>query len=331
MEKWAKHLDRIQQIQKEGRDTLARSTQQEERTVSTVAPHIAPETPLHARLEDLRQAISHRSSSTAYRNALSNLMAHQSDIRRFIDVKWQDITSGKRVYGLSPGKTYTVQVSLNVLRHLELRMFEFCQGDSPPAAVAVNVTMHRNMMFPCALEASGHFRMDHRLLHLFPEESRSGYRLLLHLATVVHYADLVIPIQQEQSERHATHATRAVQASENTRADRTVTKYIPRLPKSDPTGSGSSVPTRASSFVDAHRRRLPRGQQPSFQKIIEADQFGINLQGPHYPEVQYTFVQGHARGGAHPPEYLYKHGYRAIRSLEHMFDALGFPREPHGV
>jgi hypothetical protein len=104
-----------------------------------------------------------------------------------------------------------------------------------------------------------------------------------------------------------------------------VTKQIPRFLRSGHTESGTDGSTRASSFVDPHRRRLPPGQKPSFSKVIEADQFGIDLHGPGYPNVQYTFVEGHARGGDHPPVYLYKQGYRAVRSLESILDIFGFP------
>lgn len=327
MEKWSKHLNRILQIQTEGRVSIESTKQQEERQVSILSPNKEQETVIHSGsgIDALRHELHQISASNVYRNALSNIIEHQSDIRRFIVLKWKDIKSEKRVYALSPGKKYEVQVSIKLLRRIGITLLEFCQRDINRATVDVNFVMRTDVVFHCALEASENFRADHRLMNCFPVECRSGYRLLLHLATVVHYADLVIPMQQEQSERPLTHSTRSVKEPENTISDRTVTKYIPRLTRSDPTGSGKGWPTKASSFVDPHRRRLPFGQKPSFHKIIEADQFGINLQGPSYPDVQYTFVKGHARGGDHPPDYLYKQDYRAVRSLESILDVLGFP------
>ena len=39
---------------------------------------------------------------------------------------------------------------------------------------------------------------------------------------------------------------------------------------------------RELSKIDPFRRKLPMGQRPSFQKIIEADSYGISLQGPDF-------------------------------------------------
>jgi hypothetical protein len=65
---------------------------------------------------------------------------------------------------------------------------------------------------------------------------------------------------------------------------------------------------QTTAFVDPFRRRLSSGQSPSLGKVVEADQFGINLQGPGYPTIKYTFVKGHARGrdGAETLEYRYR-------------------------
>jgi hypothetical protein len=59
-------------------------------------------------------------------------------------------------------------------------------------------------------------------------------------------------------------------------------------------------------------------------KVLEADQYGINLQGPDYPQVQYTFVRPHARGGDKDlPTYDYQQNYRAVKTFEALLDSIG--------
>ena len=59
-------------------------------------------------------------------------------------------------------------------------------------------------------------------------------------------------------------------------------------------------------------------------KVLETDQYGINLQGHGYPQVQYTFVRPHARGGDKDlPKYDYQQNYRAVKTFEALLDSIG--------
>jgi hypothetical protein len=108
-----------------------------------------------------------------------------------------------------------------------------------------------------------------------------------------------------------------------------VSRAIPRtvfapIPPKDSTARKSRL-SRSQHLVDPFRRRLPEGQSPSFSTIVEADQFGINLQGPGYPAIQYTFVHAHARGAGSDDlrEYRYRHGYRAAKTLDTILTIVG--------
>jgi hypothetical protein len=138
-------------------------------------------------------------------------------------------------------------------------------------------------------------------MDLSPTEWRESYRLLLHLATVVHYADLLIPASESSQAQRTTDAEPSTHPPHAAPAPNVVTKLVPRLSQAAHASDDHGGFVRSASFADPFHRRLPPGQKPSFGKIIEADQFGIHLHGPGFPDVQYTFVRGHTRGGEAPP------------------------------
>jgi hypothetical protein len=103
------------------------------------------------------------------------------------------------------------------------------------------------------------------------------------------------------------------------------------VPRRTPTKMGADSlrpyqPPQASR-VDPFRRRLPQGQFPSFEKVVEADLYGIDLAGPGYPTIKYTWVRPHTRGKMDlVPQYLYQ-DYRAVRVFETLLDAIEFSHE----
>jgi hypothetical protein len=186
--------------------------------------------------------------------------------------------------------------------------------------------MDNGLVLQNALDADGQFHCGAVLKVVFAPETH----LLLHLAAVVHYFDLVTKGQHEPvknnnlSDLDYPRSERAPITNDSP-CEETRTKRIQRGEPNAP--SSSSVPhgrRLRSSWVDPFRRRLPPGQKPSLMKILEAAHYGISLKGPDYPEVQYTFVRPHARGGdGNLPKYVYQQNYPAVQIFETLLDSIG--------
>jgi hypothetical protein len=193
--------------------------------------------------------------------------------------------------------------------------------------IGVDFVMNNGLMFQNALDTNGQFHGDEILQEVFP----SDIHLLLHLAAVVHYFDLATKNQYELTNNNRPLAPQkgknipVAKPSKPKRTKRIRRGSYPLYDSSDsPPHLNPPARTPRASWVDPFRRRLPSGRKPSFMKVLEADQYGINLQGHGYPQVQYTFVRPHARGGDKDlPKYDYQQNYRAVKTFEALLDSIG--------
>lgn len=270
----------------------------------------------------LKQSIMDQLKTIDFKKASENLNLHKNDIKKFINIKWKDINSIKRNFALSKDKSYPVEVLVSALRRIGIDKFQFNQSGFIPPEVGVDFIMKFGVNFHCSINGNGNLRIQRELKDLFPNQ----YQLLFNLATIVYYADLIIPITRNTFKSNLrgplTGKTKKKHGYQKKK------KYIPRLKNSSKTNNISETTVSSdehSIFVDPFRRKLPAGQKPSFEKIVEADQFGINLQGIGYPEIQYTFVKGHIRGNSDEiPGYYYGYDYKSVKTFETILDLIGF-------
>lgn len=300
--------------------------QDQVRTKPTVTCMVAPPSPGFTRLQNRIRA---ELASPDFKEGTRGLVIHRQDLEQFLRRKWQEITSIERSFGLAQHQAHEVEVAVGLLNRLGVERLRFRQQGLTPPAVGVDFVMQHEVVWPCALDTTGGLQPHPQLDQLFPAD----YQLLLNLAAVVHYADLVVPKEPTrlQPAASSTEISRSPSSPEGTTEEPSQsvrTKRIPRLKPSTASHHGPRsrvTATKRPSRVDPFRRRLPAGQKPSFAKIVEADQAGISLQGPGYPEVQYTFVRAHIRGGGDAvPQYVYA-DYQAVKTFEHLLNVLGFP------
>jgi len=249
---------------------------------------------------------------------------HRADIVSFLREKWLRITLGHAHFGFDPTRTYPVEVTAQVCRvALGLTSIQYASEGQTAAETGVTLFI-LGATIAGRIDSAGnlHLTSDH-------PELTSTYRLLLNLAVVLHYYDLVMRRESRQSEtttprRSGSSGTEAPSAAR-------VARPIPRaLQSGSHTSTGPSLRRNVPEhFVDPFRRRLTPGHTPTFAKIVEADQYGINLQGPGYPEVQYTFVREHTRGASERIlDRAYRHTYEAARTLDTILTMFG-TRDPH--
>ena len=268
-------------------------------------------------------------ASPDFKEGTRSLADHCQDLKQFLDSKWQDITSIERSFGLAQDQVYEVKVAVGPLNRLGVERLRFRQQGFTPPAVGVDIVMQHEVVCQCALDVKGRLQHHQELDKLFPAD----YQLLLNLAAVVHYADLVVPRESKrlQPAIGTTEISRSQSSPEGTTKEPPQSVRTKRIPRPKPSTTSHRTPrsrgtaTNRPTLVDPFRRRLPAGQKPSFAKIVEADQAGISLQGPSYPEVQYTFVRAHMRGGGNDvPQYVYA-DYQAVKTFETLLNVLGFP------
>jgi hypothetical protein len=277
----------------------------------------------------LRNQVRTELASPDFKEGTHGLAIRRQGLKQFLRRQWQKITSIERSFGLAQDQAHEVEVAVRLLNRLGVERLRFRQRELTPPAVGVDFVMQHEVVWPCALDTTGRLQPHPQLDQLFPAD----YQLLLNLAAVVHYADLVVPrgstrLQPATSATEISHLQSFPEGTTEEPSQSVRTKRIPRLkpstasrraPRSRVTG------TKRPSRVDPFRRRLPADQKPSFAKIVEADQAGISLQGPGYPDVQYTFVRAHTRGGGNVvPPYVYA-DYQAVKTFEHLLNRLGFP------
>jgi len=268
-------------------------------------------------------------ASPDFTEGVHGLVIHRQDLQQFLRLKWQDITSIERSFGLAQDQAHEVEVAVGLLNRLGVDRLRFRQHGFTPPAVNVDFVMQHEVVCQCALDATGRLQPHPELDQLFPAD----YQLLLNLAAVVHYADLVVPREPTRLQ-HATSATEISHLQsfpEGITEEPSQSVRTKRIPRLKPSTASHRAPhsrvtsTKRPSRVDPFRRRLPAGQKPSFAKIVEADQAGISLQGPGYLDVQYTFVRAHIRGGGDAvPPYVYA-DYQAVKTFEYLLNVLGFP------
>jgi len=278
---------------------------------------------------ELHNQVRTELASPDLKEGTHGLAIHRQNLKQFLRLKWQDITSIERSFGLAQDQAHEVEVAVGLLNRLGVDRLRFHQRGFTPPAVGVDFVMQHEVVCQCALDVTGQLQPHPELDQLFPAD----YQLLLNLAAVVHYADLVVPREPKslQSAISSTEISRSPSSPEGTTEEPSQSVRTKRIPRLKPSTASHRAPrsrvtaTKRPSRVDPFRRRLPAGQKPSFAKIVEADQAGISLQGPGYPEVQYTFVRAHIRGGGDAvPPYVYA-DYQAVKTFEHLLNVLGFP------
>lgn len=247
--------------------------------------------------------------------------AKEAELLKLVERKWREISEGDISFGLDPTRIYQVPIDVPALRELGFIELAFYVGNLRFPSVGVSVTVGDDHEFPMRLEAGSIGMMPGSLRARVPPATA----LLLTMVALFYYFDLLIKEESPRTEKGKSEGTTS--RISNTRARRSTdsvrTREIPRgsdnRKRSD---RKSAVESQTSAHVDAFRRKLPSGQSPSLAKIVEADQYGINLAGPGYPEVRYTWVRPHHRGDATAvPDYTY-HDYRAVGVLSTLLDAL---------
>ena len=190
-------------------------------------------------------------------------------------------------------------------------------------SVGVDLAMENSLELKCSLDGEGKFIPGPLFCSLFPPE----FLPLFNLTAVAFFSDLVVGQIASTVKVHKEGKTSFKIGAGKREGETFRIKRIPRggpFTASERGAVHERTPNVISAVVDPFRRRLPPGSKPSFSKVIEADQFGINLQGPGYPKTQYTFVRGHIRGNKEmAPEYSYSLGYRAVKTLESIMNLLG--------
>jgi hypothetical protein len=278
-------------------------------------------------LLELRRAIALELEANDLQQGLDNLELYHKDLQQFIHAKWCNITSAKRTFGLEPERNYDINVSVRLLSRLCIKQIRLRQANYPPPAVGVDFVMNNGLVLQNALDTNGQLHCGEDLQGIFAPATH----LLLHLAAVIYYFDLITKNQHEPIDINRPLASLPGKNTPDTMFLKPKrTKRIQR--GSHPLYDSSDSPPHLNppdripraSWVDPFRRRLPPGRKPSFMKVLEADQYGINLQGPDYPQVQYTFVRPHARGGDKDlPTYDYQQNYRAVKTFEALLDSIG--------
>ena len=248
--------------------------------------------------------------------------AQRDQIEKFLHDKWAMIDSDQREFGLAENRTYPVEVEVPLLLAAGITRIEFIGGVCDPPAVRVRVEFRSNDSLEFDLVGPSRISSSPPIQSVI---GVSAERFLI-LVVIMYYLHLVISSEQTSSPGTSRSGPNKGNRSGTVRPKSGRGRSLPRI-KSQGGRSTSRKRTRnasrSGSYVDVFRRRLPRGQRPSFEKILEADQYGIHLKGPGYPSVQYTWVRPHARaGGLEPSERYQYRDYQAIAVLETLIDSL---------
>lgn len=268
-------------------------------------------------------------ATPAVKEGLSRLVSHKQDLEQLIRRKWAILQSGEVHFGLDRTRSYPVLIKVPLLQNMGLSCLTFIPGQLPFPSITVSVD----------LGAAGAFRVeliDGKLVSVPPHIKRvmsEAGMLFLTLAVVVHYIDFFITAERQKthpvSPRQAGYGNSTIPLESR---DETPPLRVRTMPRQEGTRvdaqSSKSQQRPQISQVDSFRRRLPSGESPSLAKVLEADSYGIDLAGPGYPAIKYTWVRPYTRGETRlMPHYLYR-DYRAVRVFETLLDAMGFFHEP---
>lgn len=273
--------------------------------------------PVPLPIDTAKVGLSDFRKTDGYRRSLVALQVHRESLLRFLKSKWQGIQSARRKFGLADNRRYRVDVSAAGLRHLGVEAFEFEQRGHVPPAVGVALIIH-HCKFPARIDSNGELRDSGTVWELYAAD----HVMLLNLAVVLLFFDLVVGQEAQERLNRPSASGGPTDAQSPRSLSPVVDRIIPRLsherePLHRLPGRAERHSSRCASQVNPFRRRLPERQKPSFEKVVEADQYGINLLGPGFPTVQYTFVRAHTRGtGGTSPDYQYRQDYRAAKTLE---------------
>lgn len=254
----------------------------------------------------------------------SKINENWKNIHNIISRKWDLINSTKRVFGFSKSREYAVKVTVPLLIQLGIEEIRFIQGEFKPPSIGINFIMSNNITFHCHLNEIGLLESDDKLDSFYPSE----YRLLINLAVVLYYTDLTISENSKFiSKKSSESQPKPYNTTQHEPSTETRIKLITRktISSKNQGSNKKRFGEKSSSMVDPFRRRLPQGQSPNFLKIAEADQFGINLHGPGYPDIKYTFVNAHSRGGHEDILYEYRLNYEALKTFESILENLFSP------
>lgn len=258
----------------------------------------------------------------AWRSVEASINANASILRRLIENKWRQLR-GARKFGLDPERSYPLDATGRWMSALGIARLIYSARDGAEC-LAVDLVFHDERCAPMQL----------RVGHLIA--SRVGgaplpasLALFLTLICVFHYFCLVTQASGGPTKSPVARGrARADGAGDGNAAGalgegEVRLRVVPRRVESLGRRSrGDMAGSHAPSAVDAFRRRLPEGQTPSLEKILDADAFGIELAGPGYPDVRYTWVRPHSRGSeGRVPVYDYR-SYDALRALDTIFDAI---------
>lgn len=326
-EKWERHIREIRERRLSYAKRVKESDSKERSKGNRPRPKEVPAQPKEVpaqpqeKNKQLINKVKTQLQSQDGQRRTSCLNIHRHELQQFLNYKWQEITSINRRFGLDQNKDYNTPVFVPILNQLGIESIRFFQKQFRAPSIGLYFIMNFGVEFECSLDQTGKLSLHPGLGSLFPYE----YHRLLNLSAVVYYADLVISQSRDMSSFSRITSTEIGTQTPNKTPSLKRIKRMPRVYRRASFNDQSRIHQQGMSLVDPFRRRLPKGQKPNFTKIIEADQFGINLQGPGYPEIQYTFVRAHNRGsGGDIPQYSYSQDYQAAKTFETILDVIGF-------
>ena len=275
--------------------------------------------------DKIRSDFVKHKSNKKIQYAIKNISINQKEILKYILNKWSDINSVRKKFGLSPTKIYKIDVNIDKLNFFGLKEIHFDSSKLNPNQIAIKLLMNHGIIFRGYLDSKGKLFIDNQFHECFGDEIKT----LFNLAIVSYYCDLVISKKVIENDLQKNYLKDSKHHYNSDKKSISMPKYknIPRkdyVKKYNTNDSKNTLNDKRISYVDPFRRRLPEGQKPSFTKIVEADKYGIDLQGPGYPKSQYTFVLPHKRGQSDSEiDYYYKYDNVSIKSFELILNLIG--------
>jgi hypothetical protein len=227
--------------------------------------------------------------------------------------------------GLDPDREYRVAILSPRVTSLGIEAVTFVPREFTPPACGVVLHLADGPTLRGELKPHEYVL----IAHLAEMPRSSGTALLLTLIVLMHYIDLLVPLVIVDQSSHASNKRSRGRRDEAQRPVAeppvAIRRELPRTQRHtsrEQLSGDTSQKHRRGAAIDAFRRRLPTGHTPSIAKVMEADSFGIDLKGPGYPAIRYTWVRPHSRGNEKAvPSYIYT-DYRACDVLDTIFDVL---------